>query len=179
MVDDKRTRHTEERIEKAMLACLADTSPDKVTVVQLCKAAGINRGTFYAHYTGTLALYNSMERKMTKFLERIVRDVNKNSITYMDAIVYFLENAQKNKEPFLALYKANSQSIKQTLTDAFTDALANKHFPGNSEFKGEKSYAVEFYVNGILSITNTWLREKEPASVDRMARLIYRLTVRE
>lgn len=175
MVDDKRTRHTEERIEKAMLACLADTSPDKVTVVQLCKAAGINRGTFYAHYTGTLALYNSMERKMTKFLERIVRDVNKNSITYMDAIVYFLENAQKNKEPFLALYKANSQSIKQIMINN----LAKAPVLQNLETDQERAYAIEFYINGILSITNTWLREKEPASVDRMARLIYRLTVRE
>ena len=175
MVDDKRTRHTKERIEQAMISCLADTSLDKITVVQICKVAGINRGTFYAHYPDPMALYKHMEQKMTKFLEKIFRDIKNNNISYMDAFVIILENAQKNKAAFLALYNSNSQSIKQALIDGWLDKLVL----APPELKKDNAYAAEFYVNGILSMTARWVREDCPKSIDSMAKLIYRLTVRE
>lgn len=46
MVDDKRTRHTKERIRSAMLTCLETTTLDRITVMQICKVADINRSTF-------------------------------------------------------------------------------------------------------------------------------------
>ena len=47
---DPRTVQTKALIKQTLLAMLKKTVFDKITVSELCKIAGINRGTFYLHY---------------------------------------------------------------------------------------------------------------------------------
>ena len=47
---DPRTIQTKALIKQTLLAMLKKTAFDKITVSELCKIAGINRGTFYLHY---------------------------------------------------------------------------------------------------------------------------------
>ena len=175
MVNDRRTRHTEERIEQAMITCLADTSPDKVTVVQICRVAGINRGTFYAHYTDPIALYHHIGRKLMKHMEKISLDIQNKKVSYMDGIVSFLENVQSNKRAFLALYQAKNQAIIQILKDILIEIFVSE----NDKSIGEMKYAIEFYVNGAMSITARWVLENCPKSIDEMAKLIHFLLFRK
>lgn len=48
---DLRVVKTLKQIDTALLSCLADTPFEKITVEQLCRAALINRSTFYKYYT--------------------------------------------------------------------------------------------------------------------------------
>ena len=48
---DLRTEKTERSILNAFIGLRAQKPLEKITVKELCQAAGINRGTFYAHYT--------------------------------------------------------------------------------------------------------------------------------
>ncbi|WP_405345066.1 TetR/AcrR family transcriptional regulator [Ruminococcus sp.] len=75
MVDDKRTRHTKERIRNAMLTCLETTTLDRITVMQICKVADINRSTFYAHYANPQELYQYLEKCMTDGMKRLFQDL--------------------------------------------------------------------------------------------------------
>jgi len=48
---NQRVRLTKKLLCDAMIRQLEQTSMDKITVVALCKDAGINRTTFYRYYT--------------------------------------------------------------------------------------------------------------------------------
>lgn len=48
---DQRTRLTKMLIRKAFTELLREKPVQNITVKELCQTAGINRGTFYSHYT--------------------------------------------------------------------------------------------------------------------------------
>lgn len=48
---DHRARVTQILIQKALTKLLREKPIHRISVKELCEEAGINRGTFYAHYT--------------------------------------------------------------------------------------------------------------------------------
>lgn len=61
---DQRTRLSKMLIRKAFTALLAQKPVRSITVKELCAEAGINRGTFYAHYGDIYDLLSQMEQEM-------------------------------------------------------------------------------------------------------------------
>ena len=61
---DQRTRLTQMLIRKALTALLGQKPLQSISVTELCQLAGINRGTFYTHYTDIYDLMNRMEEEM-------------------------------------------------------------------------------------------------------------------
>ena len=48
--NNRRSQMTERLIQDSLINLLQHQSLDEITVTAVCKAADINRGTFYAHY---------------------------------------------------------------------------------------------------------------------------------
>ena len=61
---DHRTRVTKMLIRRAFTELLGQMPLQSISVKQLCDRAGINRGTFYAHYTDIHQLLQSIEDEM-------------------------------------------------------------------------------------------------------------------
>src|SRR5699024_10807160 len=59
--NDHRTRVTNLLIRRAFLDLLRQKPMQSITVEELCGQAGINRGTFYSHYTDIYDLLGQME----------------------------------------------------------------------------------------------------------------------
>ena len=49
--NNQRYQETEIRMEAAMLKLMEHTDFEKITVKKICETAGVNRSTFYAHFT--------------------------------------------------------------------------------------------------------------------------------
>lgn len=62
--NDQRTRLTKMLIRKALTALLRQKPIQSISVKELCHEAGINRGTFYAHYTDIYDLLDKIEKEM-------------------------------------------------------------------------------------------------------------------
>ena len=60
---DPRTVQTKSLIMQTLLDMLKKTAFDKITVSELCKIAGINRGTFYLHYCDLWAVLEELEEE--------------------------------------------------------------------------------------------------------------------
>lgn len=71
-----RTRHTatEERIREALCELLPQRSIEGITVSDIARAAGINRGTFYMHYTDKFDLVGQQVDRIMADLAVIVLD---------------------------------------------------------------------------------------------------------
>ena len=61
VTNDRRTRVTRLLIRRAFTELLRRKPIQSITVKELCEEAGINRGTFYAHYTDIYALRDAIE----------------------------------------------------------------------------------------------------------------------
>lgn len=70
---DLRVVKTLKQIDQALLTCLAEAPFEKVTVEQLCRAALINRSTFYKYYTSK---YDLMEQYLQRALDGFRRQVD-------------------------------------------------------------------------------------------------------
>jgi AcrR family transcriptional regulator len=62
--DDHRTRVTRMLIRRAFTDLLSHKPIQSISIKELCEQAGINRGTFYAHYTDIYDLLHSIEDEM-------------------------------------------------------------------------------------------------------------------
>ena len=62
--DDQRTRLTKMLIRQALTALLRQKPIQSITIKELCAQAGINRGTFYAHYADIYDLMQQLEDEM-------------------------------------------------------------------------------------------------------------------
>ena len=61
MAENRRVRMTKRLMKDALLE-LMETKPfEKIKVTDVCAAADVNRSTFYAYYTDTLALLGEIE----------------------------------------------------------------------------------------------------------------------
>lgn len=68
--DDHRRRVTKLLIRKSFTGLLKQKPIQSISIKELCEAAGINRGTFYAHYTDIYDLLAKMEEDMAQDFQR-------------------------------------------------------------------------------------------------------------
>ena len=67
---DQRTRLTKMLIRKAFTEVLREKPVQNITVKELCQTAGINRGTFYSHYTDIYDLLQQIEDEITEEFQK-------------------------------------------------------------------------------------------------------------
>ena len=61
---DQRTRLTRLLLRRALTDLMVQKPIQSISITELCAAAGLNRGTFYAHYTDIYDLLGQMEEEM-------------------------------------------------------------------------------------------------------------------
>lgn len=102
---DLRVVKTLKQIDQALLTCLAEAPFEKITVEQLCRAALINRSTFYKYYTSK---YDLMEQYLQRALDGFRRQVD---VAFVNATPETIHNLLyqknfKNTLKFLHRHKA-------------------------------------------------------------------------
>lgn len=70
---DHRTRVTKLLIRRAFTDLLRQKPIQSISIKELCALAGINRGTFYAHYADIYDLLEQLEAEMTSDLQEALR----------------------------------------------------------------------------------------------------------
>ena len=66
---DQRVRVTRMLIRRSFLELLKQKPIQNISVREICEDAGINRGTFYSHYTDIYDLLHKIEEEMLRDFE--------------------------------------------------------------------------------------------------------------
>ena len=74
MKTDARVKYTRMVLKKALLELLEHKPVNKITVKEICERAGLNRATFYAHYTDCFDLLESIEEELFGQFERSMQN---------------------------------------------------------------------------------------------------------
>lgn len=147
--NNKRKRESRAKIESVFVELLQTTEINRITVSDICKAAGLNRSTFYANYEDIYALADTVREDLERNLGELYKDevVNSsNSNDYLKLFRHIAENPLFYKTYFKFGYD-NSYKIID-----YDRELAEKHF-GNRFIP----YHIEFYKSGLTAIIKMWL----------------------
>ena len=167
-VTDLRVVKTLKQIDQALLDCLAASPFEKITVEQLCKAALINRSTFYKYYTSK---YDLMERYLDRALDGFRRQVD---VAFVNAAPETIHNLvyQKNFETalkFLYKHKAEytllwsiplEQGVFGRMVDAVHDAILEK-LPDQCRANPYADLYARLFASDMMTLVRWWFLHED------------------
>lgn len=158
------------KMDEALLSLLEKKEFSYITVKEICKAAGVNRSTFYLHYENT-----------SELLQETVRYILDKHFSYYgiekNDVVPRLQTADRKELifvtreyliPYLTFVKENRRIFKITLRhfkimnmDVVHDKMFRYIFdPILARFRvseNERPYVIKFYLSGVFAIVMEWL----------------------
>ncbi|PWM39549.1 MAG: TetR/AcrR family transcriptional regulator [Clostridiales bacterium] len=174
--NDHRTRVTRLLIRRAFTELLGQKPIQSISIKELCEKAGINRGTFYTHYSDIYDLLEKMEQDMMEDFQK--------------ALEPLLNTAQDDITP-LKITTGIFQCLKEN-ADLCTVTLGpygDKEFAAklinygrercietySSYFKGATHKQLEFFYafisSGCIGLLQKWLSEGMNSSVEEIAKM--------
>ena len=175
--ENQRITLTRRLLQEGLLRLLRTEKLEDISVTALCKEAGINRATFYNHYTSPHDLLNNVEDKLAENLRVIVGDPKTatDALTRTEAVCNFL---YENAHTVLALHNCHAD---QRLLSALYEM--NKTF---QSYRIKERYVQSvspvaihliafFFHSGCYSIMLEWLQNDIPATPKQMAELMLAL----
>ncbi len=79
MKSDLRVKITKQILKESLIKCIANKPLSRITVSELCKTAGINRGTFYNHYDSPTMILKDIAEDYALELRALYYSVKKQS----------------------------------------------------------------------------------------------------
>ena len=167
-MENQRIRVTKRMLKEALVKLLENKPIEKVTVLEICQTAEINRTTFYKYYGSQYDLMNDIQDDFLHELEINLQEKEhlyslQNILTYIDthrdACRILLKSATSNG----FLETVLSQSL-------ITEQLETRIAPKQSDV--ERKYIKEFVVYGSYSVIRKWLLSDQPESPEEIARIV-------
>ncbi len=174
--NDQRTRLTKMLIRKALTSLLSQKPIQSISVKELCDHAGINRGTFYAHYTDIYDLLQKIEDEMMH--------------DFQEALLPLLQENDENLTPIkitagiFNCLKENADLCVVTLgpygDKKFATRLLNvgrekclECYP--KQFGEASSKQIEYYYafvsSGCIGLLEKWLNDGMTTSAEEIAQV--------
>lgn len=146
--NNRRKQASVERIQKAFMLFLKEKELSQVSVSDICKQAGLNRSTFYAHYTDIYDLAD----KLCKELENEVTHLLVLEAGWQQSAQEFLKLFRhiRDHQPLYAFYfKLGYENTDRT----WYDDRDLQSLPDISAI----DYHVAFFRHGFNAIVKLWL----------------------
>jgi len=178
--------NTAVKMDNALLELLEKKDFEYITVSEICKKANVNRSTFYLHYENVGDLLEETTKYMldgfTSYFSVDLKGIA-NRFAECD-----LEELNFIKEeylyPYLSYIKENKRVFSTALLHAksfgfeiiFQRLFENVFSPILSRFdylEENRKYVMMFYLNGINSVVNEWLKDGCQKSTEEISKIIH------
>lgn len=147
--NNKRRRASIDIIERVLMELLQTRELDQISVSDLCKRAGLNRGTFYANYDDIYALADTLRKKLEAEVSQLYADEKAEGYNSNDFLKLF-QHIASNQLFYKTYFKLGYHRDVQNLGYDYT--LAEEHFHGHL-----LEYHMEFFRSGLNRIIQLWL----------------------
>lgn len=128
---DLRSQYSMSVLKRSLVTLLLTKPLDQITISELCKSCGINRGTFYHHYADIRDVYHDLEKD---FFAEIEKRLDKADMTHVDSeffcslLRYFSDNSALS----MAVYSQTSNpkliiKIRSMVRDRVYESLLIRH----------------------------------------------------
>ena len=175
--ENQRIALTKKLLQEGLLRLLRTKSLDKISVTELCRESGINRATFYNHFSSPNELLNSIEEKVRLDLEQIIGNsrTTEDIIRRIEAVcTYFYENSGT----ILILHSCHADEeitdVLYELNQNFQQYRMNAKYTKTMDTDSLNLVSVFFYT-GCYNILLEWIKHDIQKSPKEIADLMIRL----
>lgn len=171
--ENQRIALTRRLLQEGLLRLLRTEKLEDISVTALCKEAGINRATFYNHYTSPTALLDEMELQFVSELRQLAKTPSST-----DDIACILEQyCLKLKEnadlvSILVCYHAD-RDIEEIFTNMAAYYGKNRLDMNQTKLDADTTHLVStFLYSGSYTLVREWLLRDMNKSPKQIAELI-------
>lgn len=147
--NNKRKKETIHKVESVFLEFLQTKELNQISVSDICKAADINRSTFYASYTDVYDLADKLREKLERDVAELYADEHEKMINTNDFLKLF-KHIYENQIFYRTYFKLGYDEKHQITIYDYDQAA--KRF--DNRFI---DYHIEFFRNGLNAIIKKWL----------------------
>lgn len=166
MIDlDQRVVKTKQALTQALFELLKTTPLSKITVTALCQTAGVNRRTFYIHYSRVSDIFDDYQFELSQQVEQALSTPHPDVDTLITTFNRILM-ANYNALRYLCLSEQHQSLInhlKQMLFDTMCLSLLTA---GNNT--PENQLTLQFIANGIVNAYVYWFSHEETIGFDAL-----------
>lgn len=156
--EDLRVIRTRKLLSNTLLDMMEETSIEKISVIDLCARAMVNRATFYAHFEDkyhllTFALEDLKDEVYAKFTHDFEAFTPAEMIrSLMRMAVEFLYNKQNHVANVIA--NNRNEKVIQTITDSLAQSIKYQlsKFKNDYDIKIPLHYMSGFFAGGMVNI---------------------------
>lgn len=160
------------KLIKSALADLLQVKPlDKITVTDVANRAGINRGTFYAHYRDIPDVIDNLIQetfsKITDALEESTGDVDQLPSILMARIQMIMEEDLDFYDK--VMHSGVHQLIQYRLTETLLEYLLDREGAFSNMDHGQFVTMIRFCAGGLGALYHDWFSGKIPMTLDQLS----------
>lgn len=165
--------NTKRKLSKSLISLLTSKSITEIDVSELCEKAGINRTTFYKHYTSLYHLLDELIVQFFKRIETLFLSLSSGENT-TSKVAYLLKYLKQNREFVTIIMNNNSfSSISERLIQLnFICNLINSNIQYRKNAYVSEDYYVDFIISGWIAAIRRWVNENCDLDVNTLARLL-------
>ena len=169
---ESKFNNSAKKMQGALIALLETKEFADINIMDICKAANVNRSTFYAHYDNTYDLLKETHQAMIgNFLSECtfddpvdlkdMRNLDKDDLNFVSPkyLLPYLQYIQKHKRLF-KIYNDNSHAFEAHDTDKYI--IDNLFVPIYAKYgvtdKKLIYYMQKYFLKGIDAIINEWVQ---------------------
>lgn len=171
---DHRIVMTRRLFRQALTELLRQKPLQGITVKELCQKAGVNRGTFYSHYTDIFALMEQIEREVSEELSQALeeftsRNPESSPVSVYASILQFFRNNSDICVVLLSDYGDRSfvEKLFQTGRESCIAVYGNM-YPNASREQLDLFYS--FISSGCIGLLRYWIDTGMTLSEETLAK---------
>ena len=169
--DNRRVHKTKDDLRKSLLRLLLKAPVDRITVKDICAEAGINRGTFYAHYASPEQLLSQIENEfyLDLMAEAATFEKADDVTRIFTKVLTVLKDRSEISSALFGPY--GDREFLLRIVEAARGLCVTQWLGVSPEADREKiEYAFSFISFGVIRMVQKWLMEGAVTPPETLAR---------
>ena len=163
---------TEEKMIEVFVSLLECKEPEKITVSEICQVCGINRSSFYLHFTDVFDMMDKIEERLALYYGYLFTEPNE-SYSLRSRFCRLFEFIREHRN-FYRAYLGRKSAVH--VLDAILPESASASMLAMAEALGFADghvihYHQTFFKAGLAALISEWIRQDCRESPEEMVRM--------
>lgn len=166
---DRRVIYTKKLLRDSLMKLMAEKPVGRISVTELCKGAGVNRGTFYSHYRQPEDVLKNIEDDLFNDIRDILSTIEDSGEKHK-AILYAL---YRNREACRLLVSPNGDpTCISRMMEISYEFFSRNVVPTLNTTEETSRFIHVFISSGTMAVLSEWLASDSPCPPEEMADML-------
>ena len=174
---DRRVLYTKMFLKESLLTLMKEKPIAKITPTELCRHAGMNRNTFYAHYDSPEALLKSIEDEMYEQIWHSI-ECSLTSGSISSLLTEICQSIYDHRDLCAVLFSkyGDKDFLRRIIDLAHDSTIAEWNAAGMPDDSEQIEMLYCHSVNGSVSVIQKWILDGMKNSPNEIAMFIEKAT---